>query len=120
MPTTTVKGFPYPIPGDPLGDADIFIKDLAEFLEVKGGLHATGTATIVFTASSNSFVDVVYPVGRFGANVPVVMATMEHNSGAFVPYVINRTAAGFRVGANRALGALSGSFNVSWHAVYAP
>jgi hypothetical protein len=60
--------------------------------------RAAGRATVTITNSANGFVDVTFPAGRFSL-APVVTATKQSDAAAkYVPYVMNVTTNGFRLG----------------------
>jgi len=73
MPTSTVRGFPYPLPSDPLGDADQHMKDLADFLNnfVRGDV-----TTVNLNNSSSGSQAVVFPTAY--AVAPKVVATSSN------------------------------------------
>lgn len=58
MPDATPKGYPYPIPSDPVMNGDQAIEDLATF--INNFIH--GEAVLVpVVASSTGFVDIEFP-----------------------------------------------------------
>ncbi len=80
--------------------------------------RAAGRATVTVTNSANGFLDVAFPVGRFSLP-PVVMVTKQSDTLAkYVPYTLNITATGFRVGLYSGDGtASSQSVVLGWTAV---
>lgn len=80
--------------------------------------RAAGRATVTVTASANGFLDVTFPAGRFSLP-PVVMVTKQSDAAAkYVPYAMNVTATGFRIGLYAGDGtASSQSVVLGWTAV---
>jgi len=94
MPTSTVRGFPYPLPSDPLGDADQHMKDLADFLN---NFVIGDNATPNLNNSSSAFVDVVFATPFAAA--PTVVATSSNAH--YICGITNLTATGFRLNIQR-------------------
>lgn len=79
MPSTTTKGYPYPVGTDRVMDGDDSIKSLAEAVDTKLGVGAAGVVTINVSASTPASGAVTFPVGRF-TTTPVVVAMVLNSS----------------------------------------
>lgn len=74
MPANTAKGFPYPLPTDPLTNGATAIKNLATAVDTRLGVLASGTVSVnVTTGGTPATVTVTFPVGRFTV-APTVVA----------------------------------------------
>lgn len=75
MPTTTPKGYPYPLGTDRVMDGDDVIHSLASKVDVAAGTAATGRISFTISAVNTPVaVAITYPAGRF-VNTPSVLAT---------------------------------------------
>jgi hypothetical protein len=104
MPSTTPKGFPYPLGTDRLMDGDDAIHDLALAVDTKVGVIAAGLATIPAPGALNTVasVAVTLPAGRF-TSTPFAVASVNSTGignigaiGASVASPTSLTLAGFR------------------------
>lgn len=117
MPANTSNGYPYPLGTDRVMDGDDSIKSLAEAVNTKAAISASGTGTIPTPAALNttSTVAVTLPAGRFTA-VPVVTGSQNASNPMVTVFSISAvSASGFVAYGAR----ISGGLNVipfSWHA----
>lgn len=81
MPSSTAKGFPYPVGSDKLGDTDVRVKALADFLNSDVGVFKRGSvASANIPASSNLDVVVNFSGGAF-PGTPTVVCSLSTGSG---------------------------------------
>lgn len=78
---STPKGYPYPVGTDRVADGDDAIKSLAEFVDVRLGLAASGFFTSAAAASSGAVVAtaITFPVGLFTVPPVVTMTAYATN-----------------------------------------
>lgn len=115
MPSSTTKGFPYPVGSDPLADTDVAIKALADFLEANNFRIKVGTAlvdivTTNVTASLAVLFASAFPVGV----TPTVILTVRSNTAPNTRFatVSGETNTGFSI---TAINTLSNSdVSVAW------
>jgi len=118
MPSSTAKGFPYPVGTDLLADGDNAIQSLAEAVDSKVGAMATGQVVIAITATTTPMsATVTFPAGRFTA-APRVLCTAEFNSPNLMsPATANGiTTTGAVIWISRLSGGNTG-YQVSWLAI---
>lgn len=93
MPGSTAKGFRYPNDTDPVANGALAVRNLANDVNDKVGLIATGVQAINVAASTTATVNnIALPAGRFTA-APHIVATAD--SGAFNVAVQNITTTTF-------------------------
>jgi len=112
----TARGYPYPLSSDPVAQGATAIQNLAQAVNDRAGVAASGTVTIqVTTANTAASVSVVFPAGRFTA-APVVLTTLQAGTNPFnnASNAGNVTANGATIYAN---GTASGGKAVGWLAV---
>lgn len=74
---TTAKGYPYPLPSDPVAGGADAIKALAEMIDSRLGAAFSGIVTITGDGSTvNPGAAVTFPVGRF-TSTPRVVSTVQ-------------------------------------------
>ena len=116
MPSTTPKGFPYPLGSDRLMDGDDAIRNLATAVDTMVGVFAAGQVNINVTVIGNvAQTAVVFPVGRFTAP-PMVVVCVNGNPINTVVGTTGVTAAGFNAVAVKMAGAI-GNVVAQWIAI---
>jgi hypothetical protein len=97
MPANTAKGYPYPLGTDRLMDGDDAIKNLADAVNVKLGVAASGFFTAADAASAGAVqtTAVTYPVGRFTSPPGVVAQQATTNPTNIFVASYASTTAGF-------------------------
>lgn len=112
MPGTTSKGFPYPLGTEPVADGDDAIKNLAQSVDSKVGVLASGLASVVLSSQIQNSITVTFPAGRFVA-APNVVATSE--SGNYVAMSTSPTTTNVLIWASSKTGvSSSGTVPVRW------
>lgn len=116
MPSTTTRGFRYPLDSDPVSDGAAAVRNLADDVNSKVGAIARGTSTVTVTASTIGTAAVSFPAGRFTA-APAVVAT-GNNSSVWMAYVQAVTKDRFTLGVRQVQGtSTSATVSVHWIAV---
>lgn len=67
MPSTTTRGFRYPLDSDPVSDGAAAVRNLADDVNAKVGAVAAGSAIVPVNASTTGTADVTFPAGRFSS-----------------------------------------------------
>lgn len=118
MPANTAKGYPYPVGTDRVMDGDDAIKALAETVDTRLGVAATGIAATPATSSLNQAVSVLvtFPVGRFTA-APAVFVTAVGGGAALGPaQQANPSTTGVTLYCSRVSGGM-GPITLGWLAI---
>lgn len=84
MPGTTSRGFRYPLDADPVNDGALAVRNLANDVNNKVGVFASGTATVTVSASDSGNVIVTFPAGRFTTPPVVVVSSTTYGYYAWV------------------------------------
>lgn len=80
MPSSTAKGFPYPVGSDKLGDTDLRIKALADYLNDNVGMVKSGSGSSGTLAAGAGIDVTVNFSGTAFPGVPQVVATVKVNT----------------------------------------
>ncbi len=75
MPSTTTRGFPYPLDSDPVADGAKATRDLAQKVDSALGVTAAGTVIVAVSASAIGSAPITFPAGRF-SSAPILNATV--------------------------------------------
>lgn len=118
MPSTTPKGFPYPLGTDRVMDGDDAIRNLATAVDGSVGAHAAGTVSITTpSADTGATTAVTFPVGRFTTAPRVFMQQTsglpQSNAQYSTFYPGGITTAGFTASSRRYNAGATGGV---WHA----
>lgn len=116
MPSTTPKGFPFPVGTDRVMDGDDAIQALAEFIDARVGVFASGVATVNFANTGQVVQAVTFPAGRFNSPPNVVFAFFIAQGGVTTQTVRQTSApstTGFSLVVN-APGATTFTYTVTW------
>lgn len=77
MPSNTTLGYPYPLSSEPVADGDNAIQNLAQAVDDKAGVFASGVESVTFGANGTPVaIPVTFPVGRF-TTAPVVQIALR-------------------------------------------
>jgi hypothetical protein len=115
MPSTT-NGYPYPAGTDRLADGNEAMQALAEAVDAKAGVRASGTAVIPSAALGTVVpLAVTFPAGRFSVAPLVETAALVSNPERAHTSCENVTATGFTLNGCRTSGTVS-DINANWHA----
>lgn len=100
MPANTPRGYPYPLGTDRVMDGDDSIRALAEAVDTKLGVIASGAVTVTVTNSVSGFAAVVFPAGMFTVPPKVIPGNNGGSgSSAYLMTVSGITAAGCNINA---------------------
>ncbi len=112
MPANTTKGYPYPLPTDPVAEGAGAIQDLAEAVDTQLGTRASGTVTVnVTTGGTAANATVTFPAGRFTAAPNLVASTGGGNPDVLAASNSPATVTSGIVAAKRAT---AGPVSVAW------
>lgn len=115
MPNTP-NGYPYPADTDPIAAGAAAIQALATKVDSQLRASATGKAAMTLTSSASTSLVVTLPAGRFGANIPHVVACGV-NTSIFIGSSGGVSATSFTLTARYYLGtATSASLEMAWFA----
>lgn len=101
----TAKGFPYPVGTDRVMDGDNAIQALAEAVDTKLGVAASGTFPAGSLATGTASIAVTFPAGRFTV-APAVMANCVHPDSTVGILASSATGATLGVNQRTAAGAV--------------
>jgi hypothetical protein len=111
MGSQTAKGYPYPVGSDRVMDGDNAIQALAEAVDTRTGVSASGTATISISAAASGSVTVTFPAGRFTVPPSVVHVTNSFN---YIPGANTPSASAIVLYAGHRAGTASSIVLTTW------
>jgi hypothetical protein len=111
MGSQTAKGYPYPVGTDRVADGDNAIQALAEAVDAKLGISASGSASISIASAASGSVTVTFPVGRF--TVPPAI-THTTNSFNYIPGANSPSASAVVLYAGHRAGTASSIVLTTW------
>lgn len=95
MPSATIRGYEYPVAGDPLGDGAAKVQELAETIEAQLQTIQSGVATSASIANNaGGDITVTFPTAFVGTPNVIAIPLWNSNQQGLEVWVKTRTTTG--------------------------